>query len=211
MIADVLHVGPVRRVERMEQRVGAAVELERRDVEPVAQLDVEHRRRLDPPAGEEQVGVAVPGEDVGAHHLEQPARRQVIADVGIADSRGNAAGAGDRRQQGRLGDAEPEPELETARGTQLLGHELNRIGVVANAVAHGIVEVDGPGNVVAGAAMRLGEGPDGGVVALNARRRDQIAIRRVVGLGRDGDVCGEVRHGFLPEKARHYATAIRRR
>src|SRR5262249_37419657 len=57
--ADVLHVPPVVLVERMEDRVLAAVEFERLHPEPRAHGEVERRRGLDPFPFQEEVGVAV--------------------------------------------------------------------------------------------------------------------------------------------------------
>src|SRR4029434_9073222 len=58
-VVEVLHVLPPLGVERVEDGVLAAVELERLDAEALAELDVERRRRLHPAAVELQLRVAV--------------------------------------------------------------------------------------------------------------------------------------------------------
>src|SRR5690348_3229891 len=85
--AHVLHVPPVVLVERMEDRVRLAVELERLHTEALAQAQVERRRRLDPVAVDVELGVAVVDEEVGAHLRRELGRRRVILDVGEADAR----------------------------------------------------------------------------------------------------------------------------
>src|SRR5689334_1949366 len=56
---EVLHVAPVVRIERMEDRVFAPVELERLHAEARAHGEVEGRRRLDPLPVQEKVRVAM--------------------------------------------------------------------------------------------------------------------------------------------------------
>ena len=73
-------------VERVHQGVAGAVEVERLDAEPLAQLDVERRAQLVPAVVEEQLAVAVPGEHVGAHLGVQLLAGQVVAHVGEAEA-----------------------------------------------------------------------------------------------------------------------------
>src|SRR5437660_1360266 len=81
----VLHVPPVVLVERMEDRVRPAVELERLHVKALAQAQVERRRRLDPFGFEMELAVAVVDEKIGAHLRRELGRRQVVLHVGETD------------------------------------------------------------------------------------------------------------------------------
>src|SRR3989304_551723 len=63
---DVPHVPAIILVKRMEDRVRAAVEFERLDAKALAQLAVEHRRRLDPFPLQQQLGEARGDEHVRA-------------------------------------------------------------------------------------------------------------------------------------------------
>src|SRR5690348_4065779 len=82
--AQILHVAPVVLVERMEDRVLAAVELERLHAKAGAHREIESRRRLDPFAIEEKVGVAVEDEQVGAHLGGERRRSQMVLHVGVS-------------------------------------------------------------------------------------------------------------------------------
>src|SRR5262245_32076139 len=81
-LAHVLHVAPAGGVVRVEQRVLAAIELERPDPEAIAESAIEGGRGFDPSAVEIELGVAVIVEDVGAHLLPELRRAQVIAYIG---------------------------------------------------------------------------------------------------------------------------------
>src|SRR3954470_14343092 len=83
---DVLHMAAVVLVERVEDRVLRAVELERPDAEAPAHLEVEGRRRLDPCTVEPQVRVAVEHEEVSPHFGRQGWRREVVLHVSITDA-----------------------------------------------------------------------------------------------------------------------------
>src|SRR5207302_2180219 len=71
-VAQVLHVAAVVRVEGMEDRIAAPVELERLDAKPGAQREVEGGRGFHPAALEVQLGVAVIDEQVAAHGFSEP-------------------------------------------------------------------------------------------------------------------------------------------
>src|SRR4051812_32612594 len=100
--AYVLHVPAVVLIERMEDRVFAAVELERLHPETRAQGEVERRRRLDPFAVELQLDIAVVDEEVGAHLRRQLGRGQMVLHVGKADARRDAGSAGTGSEQRRF-------------------------------------------------------------------------------------------------------------
>jgi predicted N-acetyltransferase YhbS len=109
VVAHVLHVAPAGRIERMQQSIGLAVELEREDAEPLTQAPVEGRRGLQPAVVERQLDIAMPEEEVGAESLEQLGSRQMVAHVGEPQASGDPPTAGDRCQEHRLGDAEAVP------------------------------------------------------------------------------------------------------
>src|SRR4029079_7490955 len=102
-------------VERVKDRVGAPVELERLDAKAPAQLVIEDPRRLEPLSLEEEFGVPVVDEEIRAHALAQARGRQVILDVGEPDARRNAKRARAGREQRRLADAKSFAALERAR------------------------------------------------------------------------------------------------
>src|SRR5438270_208730 len=56
-IGEILHVPPAAEVERMVDRIGRAVPVERLEAEPLGQLPVEGRRRLHPAPVEPHLGV----------------------------------------------------------------------------------------------------------------------------------------------------------
>ena len=85
-LVDVLHVPVAGLVEGVHQGVVGAVEVERLGAEALAQLDVERRAQLEPPVPEQQLAVAVPGEQVGAHLGAELLAGQVVADVGEAEA-----------------------------------------------------------------------------------------------------------------------------
>src|ERR1043166_6219640 len=139
-VAHVLHVPAVVLVERMEQGIGPAVELERLDAEPRAKGQIEGRRRLDPLPIEQKLGVAMEHEEIGPHLRGELGRRDVILDVGVADPRRNAHRARARREQRRLGHA-PAAALLDAHGCAVgvvEGEVLE--GVVADPVAYRVIE-----------------------------------------------------------------------
>src|SRR6266404_328724 len=138
--AHIFHMPAVVRVEGMEDRVFPAVELERLHAKAGAQAQVERRRRLDPFAVEMELRVAVVDEEIGAHLRRQLRRRQVILYVGEADARRDAGCARRTGEERRLGHAPAETALEASRGAiGVVGHEvLER--VVADGVAHRVVE-----------------------------------------------------------------------
>src|SRR5947209_3852833 len=75
--AHVFHVTALVLVDRMEDRVLASVELQRLHPKARAQAEIEGGRRLDPPAVELKLAVAVVDEKVGAHLRRELGRRQM--------------------------------------------------------------------------------------------------------------------------------------
>src|SRR4051812_1359304 len=165
--AYVLHVPAIVFIERMEDRVFAAVELERLHPEACAQVEIEGGRRLDPVPVELQLGVAVVDEEVGAHLRGELGRGQMVFHVGEADARRDSGGPGAGGEERRLRHAPADVALEASRGAVgVVDHEvLER--VVAHAIAHRVVERDGPFALVAALGMLGGEGCDLGVVAVD--------------------------------------------
>ena len=96
----------------MHQRVVGAVEVERLGPEPLAQLDVERRAELEPAVAEQQLAVAVPGEQVGAH-------------LGAAASR-SSGGCGRRRSPSRAG--MPRCRAAAVSSTDLGTHQFDDDG-----------------------------------------------------------------------------------
>jgi hypothetical protein len=89
---------------------------------------------------EQELGVAVEHEEIGAHLRGELRSRDVVPDVGVAHARRDADGARARRQQRRLGHA-PAAALLDADGRAVgvvEGEVLER--VVADAVAHRVIE-----------------------------------------------------------------------
>src|SRR6185503_9349157 len=140
--AQVFHVAALVLVERVEDRVGAAIELERLDAKARAQREVEGGRGLHPFAVDAQVGVAVIDEQVAAHGLGQARRGEVVLDVGEADARLDARGARARGEQRGLAYAEAFAGLEHGRGAEHFGVGKVEERVVADLVAHRVVEGD---------------------------------------------------------------------
>src|SRR3954467_12816462 len=99
---EVLHVPPVIRVERMEDGVFAPVKLERLDTEAGAHREVERRRCLHPFSIQEEIGVPVEDEEIGAHLGSQRRRGEVVFHVGIAHAGRNARGPRTSGEERRL-------------------------------------------------------------------------------------------------------------
>ncbi len=85
-------------------------------------------------------GIAVVHEEVAAHRLGEPRRGQVILNVGEPDARRDSGRPGARREQRRLADAEALSGLEHCRGAEHFGIGEVEEGVVADFVAHRVVE-----------------------------------------------------------------------
>ena len=64
-IVQIFHMLTAGAIERLQQRIGLAVELERLQPDPVAQRAIESGRRLDPAAGQIKLGVRMPEKCVG--------------------------------------------------------------------------------------------------------------------------------------------------
>src|SRR6266480_3370655 len=139
-VAQVLHVAAVVRVEGMEDRVAAPVELERLDAEPGAQREVEGGRGLHPAALEVQVGVAVIDEQVAAHGFSEPRRRKVVLHVGKAHARGNARRTDACGKQRGLAHAEALLGGEDRRRPEDFRLRKIEERVVADLVAYGVVK-----------------------------------------------------------------------
>ena len=79
-------------------------------------------------------------EGVGAHQVGKPLGGHVIAHVGVADAGRDADGAAERRHQPRLVHAISMPCPQRRAGEIGLALHRRVVGVVAQAVAHGVVE-----------------------------------------------------------------------
>ena len=190
-LLHVLHVAFVARVVGVHQRVGAAVELERVDVEALAHLQVEGRRRLYPAALEVHRDVAVPAVHVAADQLAQALGAQVVAHVGEAHARRDAGAARDRGEQVGLGHAVGGALDEGAAGGEVLPAHVEAVGVVADAVAHRVVQLHGAldgGDRVAHAL--LDEGAHARVLEVEEITWCQKVLRiRLLAHSRSSSVC----------------------
>ena len=167
-LVDVLHVAVAGLVEGVHQGVVGAVEVERLGAESLAQLDVERRAELEPAVPEQQLAVAVPGEQVGAHLGAELLARQVVADVGEAEAGGDAAMPGRRRQQHGLRHAPVRRRGHDRAGAEGGAVVGDVVGVVAEPVAHGVEQPHRDLDGIGGAAGRLvGEGGHGAIVAVD--------------------------------------------
>src|SRR5688572_32595077 len=168
----------------MENRVRAAVELERLDPEARAEREVERRRGLDPAAVDAQVGIAVVDEEVAAHGLGKAGRGEVVLHVGEAQPRFDARGACARRKQRRLAHAETLARLEHRGGAEDLGIGEIEERVVADLVAHRVVKGDCAFALVIAIDMFLGKSNHEGMHAIDVppgreiRRHWSSFIRR---------------------------------
>ncbi len=177
-VEQVFHVALAALVERVVDRIGAAVELERQEAEAVAEFDVEGRRGLQPAAVEEDIGVAVPGEHVRLHGPAHALGRQMVAHVGKAETRRNADGAARGGEQRRLRDAPAVAGGEHAARAHAGGREGDAVRVVAKAVAHGVVELDRTLARRRAAAVLVREGLHGGMVRIDEGRGGEACRRR---------------------------------
>jgi hypothetical protein len=91
-------------------------------------------------AFEPDFGVAVIEEGVAAHQVGEPFGGHVVAHVGIADSGRDADGAADRGHQTRLVHAISVPCDQGGAGAIGLALHRRVVGVVAQIVAHGVIE-----------------------------------------------------------------------
>src|SRR2546421_9630282 len=80
--AHVFHVTALVLVERVEDRVFPAIELERLDPETLAQAEIERGRCFHPFVIGMKLGVAVVDEEIGAHLRRELRCRQMVLDVG---------------------------------------------------------------------------------------------------------------------------------
>jgi hypothetical protein len=145
-------------IERVHQGVVVRVEFQHLDAEALAQLDVERGAELAPLAVQQQLGIAVPGEHVGAHGLAQLRAGEVVPDVGEAEAGRDAPVARRSGQQHRLRNAPV--ALRPCHGARpvSLGLDGGGVGVVADAVAHGVEQAAGDLDGVSGiAGCRGGE------------------------------------------------------
>src|SRR5262245_17402392 len=143
-IGEIFHVAPAGEIERVIDRIGDAVPFQWFKPEALGQLPVEGGRGLDPAAVEPDLGVAVIIEGVAAHQVREPLGGHVIADVGIAHARRDADGAAKRGHQSRLVHAVTVPRGQCGAGAIGLALHRRVVGVVAQAVADGVVEPQGP-------------------------------------------------------------------
>src|ERR1051325_4289554 len=174
--AHVLHMPPVVLVERMEDRIAAAVELERFYAKALAQRKVECGRRLDPCAVELELGVAVIHEEVGAHLCRELGGRQMVLDVGEADARRDAGNPRCGGEERRLRDTPAQVLLQARRGA------VGRVGqevlerVVADAVAHRVVQRHRAFARIGASGMLSGEGHHGWMSAVDEAAGLQVGV-----------------------------------
>ena len=128
----------------MIDRVRDPVPVERLEAEFLRQLPVEGRCRLHPAPVEPDLGVAVVIERVAAHQLGQPLGGHMISYVGIAYASRDAGRAADRGQQSRLVDAIAVARAQGRAGAIGLGLHRRVVGVVAQIVAHRVIEAKRP-------------------------------------------------------------------
>ena len=140
VLGDVGHELAALGVERLQQRVALAGELQRRHAELLAQADVERRRRLDPFAPRHDLDIAVIGEHVGADGFEQPRRGEMVLDVGEAEPGRNSDWRGRARHRATPCRRNSRGLRQHARGAVGLGIGVVDVGVVADFVAHGAIE-----------------------------------------------------------------------
>src|SRR5579883_3318241 len=177
---DVGEHAAIGEVERVVDRIRLCVPIQRLQPEPGRQLLVEGGRRLHPPSVEPDLGVAVIIKGVAAHQLAEPPGRHVVAHVRVTHARSNADGPTDRRHQARLVDAVAMTGRE--RGAGAIGFALHRrvVGVVAQIVAHGVVEPLGALAIAAIARDAPGISYDGRVIGVDQRGRRKIGLERRV-------------------------------
>ena len=176
-------------VKRMEDRVGAAVEVERVDAELPAQLDVERGSRLYPPAIQPELRVSVIVEHVGAHELQESRRRQMVAHVGKAEPRRDAGGTRSGDQDARLGHAPSAALRENGARPQSLDGDVDGVRVISETISYGVKELHGTGDGVGRGATGFScEGANTGVRRIEARGGDEATIvhARIIARPREG-------------------------
>ncbi len=187
MVHHVLHGALALAVEGVENTVVDAVEIQRRHVEQFAQLLVEGGRGFHPAAIQIQLGVAVHGKYVTSEQFDQTWRRQVVAHVGQADTRWNAAVPCAPCQQRRLGHAITLAGGQGEAAGEGLRVAAEGIGVVAHRLAHGVVKTD---CLVTGCgtrtAMFFGELHHRRVVTIDEAAGIQVRIHEVNLRGKPG-------------------------
>ena len=168
VVVHILRVGPARAVEWMQKRVGVAVEIERMNANLGAERGVEGWGCLAPGTVHIDFSEAVPGENVRAHALTELLSCEVIAYIGESDAGGNkvdAAGGGVKR---RFANAIAVASCKHAGGPERLGRAHVDVRVVADAVAHRLIEQTG---LLAVAGVRrnggAGEIPDGRMITID--------------------------------------------
>jgi len=181
-IAHVFHMPAPAHVELMEHRICTAIEFKRMNAGFFAQRAVEGRRGLEPLAVDPQLGVAMKDEQIRAHHVVEPLAREMVAHVGIAQSRGHAQHTCSGCEQGGLGDAKAAPGCYHMAGFESLLGNGEVIRVVDELVTHRVIELDGD------LTRRLGrvghttrKGNNRWVVAVSKAPRRQIG-RHVLGI-----------------------------
>src|ERR1700730_14897532 len=92
---------------------------------------IERRARLDPAVAEQHFGETVPGKIVGAHLLAQFLAGEMIGHIRKADTRRNAGGTAQRREQRGLADTIAAACRQHARGPIDLRVGIIKVGVVA--------------------------------------------------------------------------------
>ena len=164
--------------EGMHESIAIAVEFHWRHAETSAQLDIECRRGLQPPALDVEATVAVVDEQVGAAH--QRAQRlglQVISDVGEAEQCRDTRRPAHCGQEHRLRDAVSAPGLED-EARSIVGRIVRHgVWVVPDSVADGGEEASGLVTVAARIPdCRGGERPHGFVLDVEEVRCSQVRV-----------------------------------
>jgi hypothetical protein len=166
-------------VELMKQRIAVAVEDQLPDPETPAHLGVERGGHFEHAAIEPERDIAVIDEQVGSHQLGQFGRIQMVAHVGEADRRRNAARPQRRGEQNRLGHAIVGRHARNMARTIFAvgGADLERI--VADLVAHHFEQADRPlavGQRLGPAQAARGEFPHLRRIAVDESRRLQQRV-----------------------------------
>ena len=142
-VRDVFHVLLPLGVEGLEHRVVQTIEFQGRDAESVTQSPVEGGGGFHPIPSDEEVGVAMEDEQIGAHGAAEPGCREVVPHVREAEAVGDTLDPGSCSQQDRLGDAESVAAGQKRAGRHGFGIQVDVIGFIAELVPNRVVEGHG--------------------------------------------------------------------
>ena len=164
-------------VEFMEERIVVAVEIERMDTESGTEAEIKSGSGFDPAAIEMKFREAVPSEEIGAEEGEKLFRGEMVADVGIANSGGDADGSCRGSEQSGFGNAETSFGAKTIGSTIVGACFAAKVRVEENFVADSIIKFDGAGDGVCGArGNALCECLNVWIGGVNELRRGEIKI-----------------------------------